>query len=119
MLFYDYNYIKYRQFNNLMDTFQKIRTFSLGMSHVVAFLIVSFLTIESIPLLQNASSYDRGLELIELSGFVLEILGFIVLLNPRFIRLLTQKHQEMNFNYFGIIYVLVGLTIQAVMTYYL
>jgi len=99
----------------LLDKPHKIKTIFLGLAHIVASLVIIFFVIEIIELWDINN--DRSIELIGLIGLILEVLGFVVMLHPKFIRLANGKMADITRE--GIIYVLVGLLVQTIAVYYL
>ena len=94
--------------------FKKTNTKILLISHAGAAIFIILMASEAIEVWEN--NPDRSFHLIALIGFVLEILGFIIMLNPKFVRLIVNR--EIDFTYEAILYVLAGLVIQAIVAYY-
>lgn len=82
-------------------------------AHVVAFFFIALLALETIDIYDENPS--RGLELLLLIGMIMETLGFVILLNPKLVRMFDNR--EMDFTYEGILYILGGLVFQIIMIY--
>jgi len=94
--------------------FKKRNTKVLVLSHLIVFsLIVIFLS-ESIEVWNE--NLARSVNLIILSGMMLEVLGFIILINPKIMRII--KDQEVDFTKEAIIYIITGLAIQIIVVYF-
>ncbi len=101
--------------NRLLDKPHKIKTVFLGITHILASLVIIFFVTEIIELWDDNN--ERSIELIGLIGLILEVLGFVVMLHPKFIRLANDQMADITRE--GIIYVLVGLMIQTTAVYFL
>jgi len=94
--------------------FKTRNTKVLLLSHGIAIFFIIFLMAEIIELWEENN--QRSLELILLVGMVFEFLGFVIMLNPKFISMITQ--QEFDFFNEAVLYILAGLLIQVITIYY-
>lgn len=94
--------------------FKKRNTKVLVLSHLLVFSLIAIFLAESIEVWDE--NLARSVNLIILSGMMLEVLGFIILINPKFIRII--KVQEVDFTSEGILYIIVGLTMQILIVYF-
>jgi len=94
--------------------FKKRNTKVLVLSHLIVFSLIAIFLAESIEVWNE--NLARSVNLIILSGMMLEVLGFIILINPKFIRII--KVQEVDFTSEGILYIIVGLTMQILIVYF-
>lgn len=105
-------YIQEKCFTNVVRFKTRI-SWVVAVVYIISFLLVAFLLIAAYEKWETAKTKSLGL--ITLAGIICQIAGFIILLNPIIIKIVTKR--ESNLTYDGIFYVIAGLILQGVSVY--